>query len=387
MKLAFQIALRFLTSNKSQAFLITLGIAIGISVQIFIGSLIDGLQVSLVDSTIGSVSQITIESSERNEPLDNYQEIETIIGKNYEEVTAFSPTLTQGGFMLFDQNFDQMLYRGFDINKANVIYKFADAILPGGAMPREGEVLIGQTLANNNDVSVGDTITLISAERDTLEVKVAGLIDLKVASLNELWIVGDMKIAQKVFIYDEGNATAIEMQVEEPFDADILTDRMTEDLKSYPISIANWKTANEQLLSGLSGQTTSSLMIQIFVVISVVLGIASVLAITVLQKSRQIGILKAMGIKDKTSSYIFLFQGFILGILGGILGIILGIGLLFAFSTFALNPDGTPIVPIVLNPGFIALSGMIAVLASTIASIIPAQKSKKVSPIEVIRNG
>ena len=147
------------------------------------------------------------------------------------------------------------------------------------------------------------------------------------------------------------------------------------------------EASNEQLLSGLTGQSTSSLMIQVFVVISVVLGIASVLAITVLQKSKQIGILKAMGINDRTSSYIFLSQGFILGVLGGILGIIFGIGLLFIFSNFALNPDGTPVVPIFINPMFIGLSGLIAILASTGASIIPALKSKKLSPIEVIRNG
>ncbi|HAS72860.1 MAG TPA: ABC transporter permease, partial [Clostridiales bacterium UBA8960] len=118
-----------------------------------------------------------------------------------------------------------------------------------------------------------------------------------------------------------------------------------------------------------------------------VLGIASVLAITVLQKSRQIGILKAMGINDKVSSLVFLFQGFILGIMGGLLGIIFGLGLLWSFSKFALNADGTPVVPIFINFSFIGLSGLIAVSASTLASIIPALKSRKLSPIEVIKNG
>jgi lipoprotein-releasing system permease protein len=65
---------------------------------------------------------------------------------------------------------------------------------------------------------------------------------------------------------------------------------------------------NEELLSGLQGQSISSLMIQIFVVVSVVIGISSVLAIIVMQKSRQIGILKAMGIKDFDASLIFLFE-------------------------------------------------------------------------------
>jgi lipoprotein-releasing system permease protein len=175
--------------------------------------------------------------------------------------------------------------------------------------------------------------------------------------------------------------------VTEPFEADVLAAEITENLDDDSLEVSNWKDENQQLLSGLSGQTTSSLMIQIFVIISVVLGISSVLAITVIQKSRQIGILKAMGLKDGSASQIFLFQGVVLGFFGGLVGIVLGVGLLWAFSTFALNPDGTAVVPIYLDPVFIGLSGLIAVLASTIASLIPAIRSRKLSPIEVIRNG
>jgi lipoprotein-releasing system permease protein len=123
-------------------------------------------------------------------------------------------------------------------------------------------------------------------------------------------------------------------------------------------------------------------MIQIFVIISVVLGISSTLAITVLQKSKQLGILKAMGIQDGDASLIFLFEGMLLGVFGAIIGILLGAGLLYAFTTFS----GTDI-PITLNPGFLALSGGIAIAASTIAALSPAIKSSKLSVIEVIRNG
>ena len=144
---------------------------------------------------------------------------------------------------------------------------------------------------------------------------------------------------------------------------------------------------NEQLLSGLNGQSVSSYMIQVFVLISVILGIASVLAITVLQKSKQIGILKAMGLKDRKASQIFLFQGLMLGVAGALLGIALGIGLILMFTKFALNPDGTPVVPVSLDYQFILFSGLIAVLSASVASLIPARKSSKLSPIEVIRNG
>ena len=128
-------------------------------------------------------------------------------------------------------------------------------------------------------------------------------------------------------------------------------------------------------------------MIQVFVLISVVLGIASVLAITVLQKSRQIGILKAMGIPDNTASLIFLFQGLILGVYGAIMGVLFGLALILSFTTFARNPDGTALIAIRYDIPFILFSASIAILSALIASFIPAARSKKLSPIEVIRNG
>jgi len=128
-------------------------------------------------------------------------------------------------------------------------------------------------------------------------------------------------------------------------------------------------------------------MIQFFVVVSVVLGIASVLAISVLQKSKQIGILKAMGIKTRQSSLIFLFQGLILGLIGGILGLIIGLGLSISFTIFAVRPDGSPVVPLFIDRNFLLLSFGLAVVASTLAALVPARKSARLDPIEVIRNG
>lgn len=389
MRLAFKIALRFLTSSKGQTILIALGIAIGISVQIFIGSLIEGLQISLLDATIGNASHISVSASEKNEPINNYETITADIQANYPEVSKISPTLTKGAFLKTGDKTNQIVLRGFELDKADQIYKFSESLLDGGSLPKvsTNEVIIGLNIAADYDVDIGESIEIITPEGDAYEAIVVGFFDLKVASINQSWVIGDLAFAKEVFNYDASQVTAIEMQIDEPFDADLISDRMSLEIPSEGVKFDNWKAQNEQLLSGLSGQSTSSLMIQIFVVISVVLGIASVLAITVLQKSRQIGILKAMGITDKISSQVFLFQGFMLGILGGLLGILFGLGLLWSFGQFALKPDGTPVVPIFINLGFIGLSGLIAVVASTLASIIPAIKSRKLSPIEVIKNG
>lgn len=388
MKLAFRIALRFLTSSKGQTLLIALGIAIGISVQIFIGSLIEGLQISLLDTTIGKASHVTVVAEEKNAPVGQYKRIMDEISVKYPEVKAISPSITRGALISIGDTTNQIIFRGFEFQNAENIYKFSEAIVEG-RLPSDSpeEVVIGKDIAKDFNISVGDSIDVLTGATASWKATVVGTFDLKVASINQSWVLGNLSYTQDVFGYAPDEVINIEMQIQEPFDADALSERMTSEIDLDKVKYENWKDQNEQLLSGLSGQSTSSLMIQVFVVISVVLGIASVLAITVLQKSRQIGILKAMGINDKVSSLVFLFQGFILGILGGVLGIVFGLGLLWSFSKFALNADGTPVVPIFINFGFIGLSGLIAVTASTAASIIPALKSKKLSPIEVIKNG
>jgi lipoprotein-releasing system permease protein len=112
-----------------------------------------------------------------------------------------------------------------------------------------------------------------------------------------------------------------------------------------------------------------------------------VLAITVLQKSREIGILKAMGIKDLATSLIFIYEGFLVGLIGATLGVILGLGLLYGFNASTTSAGGVAIVDLYIEYDFILTSWFIGLAASTFAGILPARKSLKLSPVEVIREG
>ncbi len=384
MRLALKIAARFLSASRGQTILIILGIAIGVSVQIFIGSLIDGLQRSLVDKTIGSSSQVTVI------PADNEKDFAQDDGltaslKHNEELTAVSEAFDASGFIKVDEETYPVLMRGFDFAAANAIYKF-DANLLSGALPAdENDVIVGKELADSAGIETGDTVDFLTPQGDAVQVTVSGIFDLKVATVNKTWIPTTLATAQTVFDA-KGRLTSIETQVSDVFAADETDAAIAEGLPDT-LSVTNWKDQNEQLLSGLKGQSASSYMIQVFVLLAVLLGISSVLAISVVQKSRQIGILKAMGIKDRAARTIFLLQGLILGIIGGAIGTGLGIGLSYAFSNFVKNPDGTPLVPFYLDTQFITLSVLIAVLAAMMAALIPARKSSKLNPIEVIRNG
>ncbi|WP_313126300.1 ABC transporter permease, partial [Proteiniclasticum ruminis] len=331
MKLAFQIATRFLKSSKGQTILIALGIAIGVSVQIFIGSLIQGLQKSLVDTTIGNQPQITLTSNNEEKLIADYKEIVDRISANEEEVINLSVAADGPALISKNEETYSILLRGFNIDEADSIFNIKESLVDGTLPDSEGEVLIGVDLKEEADISIGDEIELLANFGDTSTVTVTGFFNLGVASLNKSWTITNLETAQNVFSYDN-QVTSINMQLKDVFLADTVADSIKERETSETLVVDNWKAQNEDLLSGLNGQSVSSIMIQVFVMISVLLGIASILAITVVQKSKQIGILKAMGIKDKDSSLIFLFQGLLLGVLGAILGVALGLLLAFTFT-------------------------------------------------------
>lgn len=384
MKLAFSIALRFLSSNKGQTLLIAFGIAIGVSVQIFIGSLIQGLQISLVDTTIGNQPQITIESLADDKLILDYETILKDISSNSEGVKFVSASADGPALMTVKEDTFSILVRGLSYQEAEGIYKIKKQLVDGNLPENKDETIIGTDLAEEANLAIGDELEVLAAFGETYTLKITGIFDLQVASLNSSWVLTSIETGQSMFSY--GNAiTGIEMQVDDVFAADTIAQDIQSKLPAN-LNVNNWKVENAALLSGLNGQSISSYMIQLFVMVSVLLGIASVLAITVVQKSRQIGILKAMGIQDRAASQIFLLQGFMLGIAGAILGVLLGLGLAFAFTKFAVNPDGNPVVPLFIDPAFIAFSASFAIVVSTLAALIPARRSSNLSPIEVIRN-
>ncbi|MBP7236732.1 MAG: ABC transporter permease [Petrotogaceae bacterium] len=389
MNLSLKLALRFLKSNKGQTVLIISGIAVAVAIQLFIGLLIKGLQISLVQKTTGNTPQITITSTTDDKLIKQWEELSRDIqayGSEYGLKTV-TQTLTFPVVITFSGKSSNLLIRGFNFERSKPLYDINNKLIAGNLPAHSNEVLIGDDLAKELGIKIGDKLNLFVFRLfKTKDLYVSGIFDFGVSSINKNWLVTTLENAQMINNSQE-YVSAIEITVEKLFEADKISTSLREKIQRQDIIFEDWKSSNEELLSGLNGQSISSIIIQVFVIISVCLGIASVLIITVLQKSKEVGILKAMGLKDSQASLVFLSEGFLLGMMGAIAGIVLGIILLFFFTTFAVNSDGSPVVPIIFDYTFIIISGIIAVAASTISAILPAKKSSKLSPVEVIRNG
>lgn len=398
-----KIALRFLKSGKTQTLFILLGIAVGVSVQIFLGSLITSLQVSLVDRTIGNSAHIIISNQEDDTTLALSQssDYETLLRGNYselekgisnwgiileeleqdEKVKAVSPTVQGTGLVRSGGKSQSVQIKGIQLEKADEIYGISSSIVAGNSELSGNTILLGTTLAEELGISTGGVVQLLVPNGESVAMTVTGVFDLQNEAVNESLLFMDLSRAQKIF--NQGsNVSLIETQLLDPFEADVVALDWGNRLND--VKIVEWKSQNEQLLSALSSQSSSSYTIQFFVILAVTLGISSVLAVSVVQKSKEIGILKAMGATKTSASRIFLLQGLLLGFLGAIAGSVLGILLIKIFQFFN---QGESSFEINFQLGNVLIICAIAILASTIASVIPARSSANLNPMEAIKNG
>ena len=388
MSINFKIASRFMKSNKAQTTLISLGIALGVAVQIFLGLLINNLNDNLLNKTIGSSSQITITSQNKEDKIikDYGNIVEDIKSNEGNAITDLltildTPALVNNG----DSN-ESILVRGLNYSEDNDIYDIKNKITEGEFPTNNGDVLIGTGVSNSLNLNIGDEFTLITSNNNETLVKVSGIVDMQVKALNDSWVLTSLESAQNLFNQDN-SITTIEMKIDmnKIFDADTIAANISTYIPEN-LNITNWKEDNGSLLDALSGQKSSSLTIQVFIIISVTMSIAGVLAISVLQKSKQIGILKAMGIKNKAAASIFLLQGLIFGVIVTTIGTALGITLFKIFNIVVKTSDGSPLVPGNMYFGFIAISVLLSIASSVIAAGVAARKSLKLDPMDIIRN-
>jgi lipoprotein-releasing system permease protein len=400
------VAIRFLTEGKVQTALILVGISVGVAVQIFLSALIGGLQKDLIDKTVGTSPHITARPADPELPGLIADSLPALVRKTgggnrarrplrqwepvvrqLREMRAFtvvSPVAEGGGFAFRGDRSRPVLLRGVDLAAADRLYRFSLRMVAGEAAVGSNSILIGTGLAADLQLEVGGTLRLSTPGGGGDVFTVSGIFDLEAKPLNDGWVILPLSRAQALLGFD-GGISAIEMQVTNLFRAKAIAARLQE---SFPeIEWVSWQESNASLLAGLRSQSGSSNMIQVLVLLAVTLGISSVLAVSAIQKARQIGILKAIGATRAMISRIFLIMGALLGFTGAVLGSFLGYGLIVGFLVGTTGANGKPLFPLSISPSLYGISITIATLAGTFAASIPARRSARLNPVEVIRNG
>jgi lipoprotein-releasing system permease protein len=382
--LSFSIATRFLRRSPVQSILIAAGIAIGIGVQVFLGSLITSLQTSLVDQTIGHSPQVIVQSATDGQAVAFTSALKQAFASQ-PQITTAVPTRVFSAIYRKGKVSAPLQFTGGDLAQLNTIYDISGRIIAGTARLGSGDVLVGKDFAAKNGLKPGGTLPLVLPSGKTASLTVAGVFDFGSAAANSATAFVDGGYAAGVLGYGADQYSSVDAQVNNVFDSKTVAFQLAADPAVKGLKVTEWQAQNSDLLSALKSQSSSSYMIQFFVLVAVALGIASTLAISAVQKTRQIGILKAMGMKDRQTGRIFFWQALILGVSGAAVGVVAGLLLIAAF-TFA-GRNSAALFPIHPQVGFIVISFAVGVLVAMLSSLIPSRRTTKLDPIEVIQGG
>ena len=382
--LSLSIAARFLRKSPVQSVLIAAGIAVGIGVQVFLGSLITSLQASLVDQTIGNSPQVVVQAQEDGQPVTYTPQLEQAM-KAQSEITTIVPTRTYSAIYRSGSENAPLQLTGGTLDQLDTIYDISGRLSAGEAALGSGDVIVGKDFADSFGLKPGSDVTLVLPTGKPATLTVTGVFDFGSAAANTATAFVSGEQAAAVLDMGADDYSAIDAQVQDVFSSTQVADALTAEPALDGLKVTEWQAQNSDLLSALQSQSSSSYMIQFFVLVAVALGIASTLAISAVQKTRQIGILKAMGMKDRQSGRIFLWQALILGVSGAAVGVGAGLGLIAIFTFLGRN--STSLFPITPQVGFVVLSFVVGVLVAVASSFIPSRRTSKLDPIEVIQGG
>ncbi len=399
------VALRYLRDARGQTVLILAAVAIGVSVLVFLSALIGGLQASLIDKTLGSQAHVTLrmpreEATALVEPtpttaiarlrearpqrLRSIDQWPTLVAQLEATagVIAVSPNVTGAGFAIRADGKSPIVIRGVDPERFRAIIDVPAALVAGRFEVDGDDVTIGAKLAAELGVAVGDKLRLRSSEGVEAVVAVRGIFQLGNEAVDATWVVTSLRQAQTLFGLPAG-VTTVELKVGDVFAAERIATRLRE---RTGLRADSWMTINADLLSGLTAQSSSKTMIQFFVIVAVALGIASVLIVSVVQKSREIGILRAVGTPPRRILLVFLIQGGVLGAAGSVVGSALGAAFAKLFESLATDPTGAPRFPVQLDLELYAMSSAIAIGVGLLAAALPARRAVRLDPATAIRN-
>lgn len=397
------VALRFLREGRMQSLLIVAGVAAGVAVITYIAALISGLQANTVNKTLGTQAHISVRAPEdvvtplptlqpgaqvlsdtqpraqRLRSVANWQLLVPVL-EQVAGVTAVSPMVSGSALALRGEASQAIVLMGVELERYQRIVNLREKLVAGAWGLAPGDAMIGVELAADLGVRPGDRFT-IDTGTVTETVRVSALLDMGVKDLNRRTVLIPLRSAQSL-LGVPGGATVIDLQVGDVWQADAIAQLLRQ---RYSYEIESWQDTNAQLLSALKAQSMSTAMIRAVVLVVVVLGIASVLVVSVVQKRREIGILRAMGTTRGQVLRVFLLQGAVVGALGSVLGVALSWALIAVFTAFVRGSDGGPLFPIALGWSDVVSATVTATLCGVLAAVMPARSAAAMDPAQAIR--
>ena len=407
-----KLAARYLASARLQTGLLVSGVAVGVVVFTFIAALMNGLSARLTEDITGNVAHVTLEPEPRSpraflvspgkrslfavqpghdvKPVIRTYRFVLEVAARMQGVRVAVPEVFGNGTLARGEKNVAVAITGVEQKNADEIAPLGQSMIRGRLDLGVGNVIIGSRLADELAVDVGERLILravrpasgSAAASAEAVVVVRGIFTLGVQAIDERVLYIELGTAKKLFDIQDG-VSIIELKVDDVWQAPALADRLA---RATQLKASSWLERNARLQEGLRAQASTAAMIKAFSLLTIAIGVASTLYLSVSRRRSEIGILRSFGIGRAAVIRAFVLQGVLVGAMGAMIGIALGFGFAHVLLAVSMKANGVPSIPIDPALGEYSWAVILAVCASAIAAILPAWSAAKIDPLEAIQS-
>ncbi len=401
------VAVRFLREGRLQTVFIIAGVAIGVGVIVFMSALLSGMQSNFIRRVLSTQSHIQLVQPQQvtralrggadglpgqvegaiiqpplqqTKSIDQWQAVVAQV-RAMDGVKVVSPVASGPVLVVRGSATKAVTVSGIEPATYFRIVDFSDKMVRGSTRLSSSDILVGTELSSDLGVDVGDKLHVTAANGVVTVLTISGVFDLGNKGANQRNTFTTLRVA-KSLLKMPGGVTSLEVTVADIYAAETVAQRIAADTG---VEADSWIKNSAQFFAAVSAQTTANTAIRFFVGLSVAFGIASVLVVSVVQRSREIGILRAMGISRGQILRVFLLQGGLLAFGGALVGCGIGAGALSLWTTLARNADGTPLFPLEFDSSMLLVALVLATLTGLLAAFAPALRAARLDPVVAIR--
>jgi lipoprotein-releasing system permease protein len=412
MAFELKLAVRYLGSARLQTGLLVSGVAVGVVVFTFIAALMNGLSARLTEDITGNVAHVTLEPEPRSpraflvspgkrslfavqpghdvKPVIRTYRFVLEVAARMRGVRVAVPEVFGNGTLARGEKNVAVAVTGVEQKNADEIAPLGQSIVRGRLDLGVGNVIIGSRLADELAVDVGQRLILRAVRPASSSgmanaeavVVVRGIFTLGVQAIDERVLYIELGTAKKLFDIQDG-VSIIELKLDDVWQAPALADRLA---RATQLKASSWLERNARLQEGLRAQASTAAMIKAFSLLTIAIGVASTLYLSVSRRRSEIGILRSFGIGRAAIVRAFVLQGALVGAMGASIGIALGFGFAQLLLAVSMKANGVPSIPIDPALGEYGWAVILAVCASAIAAVLPAWSAAKIDPLEAIQS-